>query len=147
MQQIEKNGENSPQYTLVESDRVKEIPSIFISQKDVRAIQLGKAAVITGIEFLSRAAGYLRPEKIIVAGAFGSYIDKADMITIGMLPEMGPEKIENAGNAAGAGAVMVLCEEAYYRRSIEMAETVTTVELATDIGFQEVFVKKLGFLD
>ena len=142
---LQKNAKNQLQYTLVEANGNSAISSVYISQKDVRSVQLGKAALITGIEFLTKAAGYLQPEKIIIAGAFGSYIDKRDMITIGMLPEIDQEKIEIAGNSAGAGAVMVLCEEEYFNKSIELAEKITTIELTTNRRFQEVFVEKLSF--
>lgn len=142
---LRKDSENLPRYILVEADDTEDISAIYISQKDVRSVQLGKAALITGIEFLSKTAGYSQPEKIIIAGAFGSYMDKADMITIGMLPGIDPEMIEVAGNSAGAGAVMVACEKDYFTKSIELAKKITTIELATDINFQEVFINKLSF--
>lgn len=132
-------------YTLIEPNTTGDTPSVFISQLDVRSVQLGKAALITGIDFLIKAAGYNQPDKIIIAGAFGSYIDKEDMITIGMIPEIEPEKIETAGNSAGAGAVMVLSDNHYFAKSLEMAERITTIDLATDISFQKEFVKNLGF--
>ncbi len=139
------DADNVPHYVLEAGNDMANFPPVYISQKDVRSVQLGKAAIRTGIDFLSRAAGYLQPEKIILAGAFGSYIDKEDMITIGMLPTIDPERIEIAGNSAGAGAVMVLCENDYISRSIELADTITTMELATDIRFQEAFIEKLSF--
>ncbi len=142
---LRRDSKNLPHYLLVEADDTENIPTIYISQKDIRSVQLGKAALITGIEFLSRAIGYYQPEKIIIAGAFGSYIDKNDMITIGMLPEIDPEKIEIAGNSAGAGAVMLLCEYDYFNSAIEIAEKITTLDLATEMNFQEIFVKNLGF--
>jgi uncharacterized 2Fe-2S/4Fe-4S cluster protein (DUF4445 family) len=142
---LQKDAGNRRQYTLMEANGKKDIASVFISQKDVRSVQLGKAALITGIEFLARAAGYSQPEKIIIAGAFGTYIEIRDMITIGMIPEMAPDTIEVAGNSAGAGAVMVLSDEHYFNKSIEMAESITIIDLATNISFQNVFVEKLSF--
>lgn len=142
---LERDMKNRLRYTLAVSGSNGDRSSVFISQKDVRSVQLGKAALITGIEFLSRSAGFKQPKKIMIAGAFGSHMDKKDLITIGMLPDMDPEKIEIAGNAAGAGAVMVLCEEEYLKKSIEMAKQITTVELVADKRFQEMFIKNLEF--
>lgn len=137
--------EGKVRYTLVEANGTKETASVFISQLDVRSVQLGKAALITGIDFLIKAAGYSRPAKIIIAGAFGSYIDKEDMMAIGMIPEIELEKIETAGNSAGAGAVMVLSDKHYFSKSVEMAKRITTIDLAADISFQKEFVKNLSF--
>jgi len=67
------------------------------------------------------------------------------MITLGMIPDIDPEKVTVSGNSAGAGAIMVLCDENALLRSIELAEKITTVDLACDPQFQEVFVQKLGF--
>jgi len=142
---LQKDDEGRPRYILVPKESSQDGSPVFISQKDIRSVQLGKGALITGIEFLLKAAGYDTPTKIIVAGAFGAYIEKEDMITLGMIPDIDPEKVTVSGNSAGAGAIMVLCDENALLRSIELAEKITTVDLACDPQFQEVFVQKLGF--
>ena len=142
---LQRDEKNRLQYTLAVSGGNGDRSSVFISQKDVRSVQLGKAALITGIEFLSGQAGCRQPEKIIIAGAFGSHMDRKDLVTIGMLPDMDPERIEFAGNAAGAGAVMVLCDDAYLDKSIAMAAQITPVELVAAPHFQDVFVDHLNF--
>ena len=118
---------------------------VHISQKDIRSVQLGKSALISGIEFLLKRAGLKAPEKIIIAGAFGSHLDPPDLIRLGMIPKTDPGKIETAGNAAGSGAVMALCDPGYMDRAARMAEHIEVVDLALDIRFQEVFVGNLGF--
>lgn len=118
---------------------------IIISQKDIRAVQLGKGALITGIEFLLRAAGIETPRKIIIAGAFGSFLDKDDLLTLGMIPAIPTDLIEMAGNAAGTGAVMTLCDDYYFDRAKELARQVRIIDLATDINFQNSFVRQLHF--
>ena len=118
---------------------------IIISQKDIRAVQLGKGALITGIEFLLRAAGIQSPRKIIVAGAFGSFLNRDDLLTLGMIPAISTDLIEMAGNAAGTGAIMTLCDNFYFDRAKELARQVRIIDLATDINFQNSFVRQLHF--
>lgn len=140
-----RDEQNRLKYVLVPGKETQDGDTVHISQKDIRSVQLGKAALITGIEFLLQAAGYDHPEKVIIAGAFGTYIETGDMFTLGMIPVMGDGKVEIAGNSAGAGAVMVLCDETYLAKAIEMAAGMTIIELAGNLKFQEVFIKKLSF--
>jgi len=144
---LKKDADGKPYFILAPEESTPDGYPIYISQKDIRSVQLGKGALITGIEFLLKAAGYEEPENIIIAGAFGTFVAKEDMITLGMIPDINPDKIEVAGNSAGAGAVMVLCDDIFLKKTIEMAGEVTTVDLACDQKFQEVFVQKLGFLN
>ncbi len=142
---LQKDLDGKPHYILVPENSSQDGSAVFISQKDIRSVQLGKGALITGIEFLLKAAGYEKPEKIIIAGAFGTFLEKDDMVTLGMIPDIKLDKIEVAGNSAGAGAVMVLCDDIFLKKAVEMADRITTVDLACDQKFQEVFVQKLSF--
>lgn len=142
---LQRSADNKIQYQLGKANGTTGVAPVFISQKDIRSVQLGKAALQTGIDFLIKAAGYSQPEKIIIAGTFGSHIDKADMLRIGMLPEINLNRIEISGNLAGAGAIMLLCEDDYFNQSIEIAQEIKTIELATSIEFQGVFVNNLRF--
>jgi len=132
-------------YVLVPENFSQDSSGIFISQKDIRSVQLGKAALIAGIEFLLKEAGLDMPEKIIIAGAFGTFIDKVDMMTLGMIPVMDLNRVEASGNLAGAGAIMVLCDHTFFEKSIQMAKKITTIDLACNQNFQEVFIKELSF--
>ncbi|MDD9303268.1 MAG: DUF4445 domain-containing protein [Desulfobacter sp.] len=132
-------------FILVPADTKTHQSQIYISQKDIRSVQLGKSALITGIEFLLKQAGLKRPEKIIIAGAFGSHLNSSDLIQLGMIPEIDPEKIEAAGNAAGSGAVMALCKKEYIDEAIETAGKIQVVDLASNAEFQKVFITNLGF--
>ncbi len=62
-----------------------------------------------------------------------------------MIPNIDPDLVEVAGNSAGAGAVMALCDNSYLTKAIEMSEDITTIDLATNIEFQRVFVERLSF--
>lgn len=132
-------------YILVPGDRASGNRPVSLSQIDIRAVQLGKAALMTGIEFLCREAGLENPSEILIAGAFGSHLDKEDMMTIGMIPVMDPGRVRVCGNAAGAGAVMALCDHAFLERSRELAAGTTVVELAGNMEFQASFVDRLNF--
>lgn len=119
--------------------------TIFISQKDIRSVQLGKAALITGIEFLLKEAGLDRPGKIIIAGAFGSFLDKRDMMTLGMIPHVDLNTVEVSGNSAGAGAIMVLCDTFFLKKAIQMSADIKVVDFACNQNFQDIFIEKLSF--
>ena len=99
-----------------------------MTQSDVRAVQLAKGALRTGIELLCRQHNIQRPSKLLLAGAFGSYINKANALCIGMFPEMPAENIEVVGNAAGAGAIFALCDDAYFRPSKDLAKRTKVFE-------------------
>ncbi len=133
------------QYTIVPESAQERQGPVYISQKDIRSIQLGKGALITGIDFLLKKAGIKTIEKLIIAGAFGSHLDQEDMKTLGMIPELEPERIEMAGNAAGTGAVMALCHKDYLEKANEMAPGIKVVDLANDPQFHADFVQRLGF--
>ena len=134
-------------YVLVPDFFSADNSAIFISQKDIRSVQLGKAALISGIEFLLKEAGLDRAEKIIIAGAFGTSLDKADMMTLGMIPAMDPDRVTVTGNSAGAGAIMALCDPSYIDKARHMAERVTVVDLTCHSEFQDVFIENLHFPD
>lgn len=134
-------------FTIIPANSKTGQSSIYISQKDVRSVQLGKSALITGIEFLLKNAGLGKPEKIIIAGALGSYLNKSDLIQLGMIPKIHPDKIEAVGNAAGSGAVIALCDKTYIQKAMQMAAKIKIIDLACDIEFQNAFIKNLNFLD
>ncbi len=135
------------EYILVDEDSGVSQSAVYISQKDIRSVQLGKSALITGIEFLCSAAGFDRPESILIAGAFGSHQNKTDLIRLGLLPDIPPEKIMTKGNAAGSGAVMALCESFYIDQAQKMADRIEVVNLATNLEFQQRFIENLNFPD
>jgi len=132
-------------YILVPENSASGQPCIYISQKDIRSVQLGKSALMTGIAFLLKKAGLGKLEKIIIAGAFGAYLTKSDLIRLGMIPKMAFAKIEIAGNLAGSGAVMAVCDTQYLQNAINMKTKIETIDLSCDIGFQNAFIENLSF--
>ena len=141
-------GDNgSPEYVLVPAEKTQDGRPITFTQKDVRAIQLAKGALRTGIDLLCREAGTKFPRKILVAGAFGSYINSRDAIKIGMFPGVSTDLIEVVGNAAGAGAILALFDENAASRAAELSRITKVLDLSSHPDFQETFINSLSFPD
>ncbi len=118
---------------------------IRFTQSDVRAVQLAKGALRTGIDILCEAGGIDGPGRLLLAGAFGAYLDKHDALGIGMFPPIPPERIAVAGNAAGIGAVMALLDDGVRKAAAAMASTIRVVDLAAHPEFQDRFIAALAF--
>ena len=88
-----------------------------ISQNDVRAIQLAKAALYAGIKLLMEHLGVEQVDRIRLAGAFGAHIDVKYAMVLGMIPDCDLAQVTSAGNAAGAGARIALLDQCPRRRS------------------------------
>ena len=116
-----------------------------ITQNDVRAIQLAKAALRAGIELLLEHAGRPPVRDIRLAGAFGAHIDPVRAMVLGLVPEAPVEGVRSVGNAAGAGAVRALLSRELRAEMEEAARGVTKIETATEPRFQELFVAAMGF--
>jgi uncharacterized 2Fe-2S/4Fe-4S cluster protein (DUF4445 family) len=118
---------------------------ITIAQKDVRELQLAKGAMRAGIELLLHANDVEIDEidKVIVAGAFGTYIDIASAITIGMLPELPLDRFHQVGNAAGIGAKIALISQTKRDEARALAERIEYLELAAHPQFQSTFAHSM----
>ena len=87
------------------------------------------------------------PTKLLVAGAFGSFINKKDALRIGMFPRMSADNIEIVGNAAGAGAILALFDKNILPRANELTQATRVLDLSTHPDFQETFIDSLAFPD
>jgi uncharacterized 2Fe-2S/4Fe-4S cluster protein (DUF4445 family) len=116
---------------------------ITISQKDIRELQLAKAAIRLGIRALAEGAGIAESEidEVIIAGAFGTFIDVESAIVIGMLPPLPRERFRQVGNAAGTGARLALVSLRERRKTAEMASRVNYIELAAISEFNQKFAE------
>jgi uncharacterized 2Fe-2S/4Fe-4S cluster protein (DUF4445 family) len=119
--------------------------AITVSLKDIRAVQLAKAALRAGAEILLRTYGIEKPDRVILTGAFGSYIDKHHALAIGMLPDCRPEAISSVGNSAGDGARFALLNVGKRQEAKWAANTVEYVDLAVDRDFQTEYVRAMAF--
>ncbi len=143
--QLQETTPQGREFVLVPADQTGHQRPITISRKDINEIQLAKAAIRAGQEILLKEAG-LQPgdlEEVIVAGAFGTYLDLSNAIAIGMFPEIPLERFRQVGNAAGMGAVQALVslESRYAIQAI--VREVTYIELTTRADFQQEFINAM----
>ncbi|PBB93994.1 drug:proton antiporter [Mesorhizobium sp. WSM3864] len=115
-------------------------PKITITQNDVRAIQLAKAALYAGTKLLMEKQHTDHVDRIHFAGAFGSFIDPKYAMVLGLIPDCDLDKVSAVGNAAGAGARMALLNRGYRREIEETVSRIEKIETALEPKFQEHFV-------
>ena len=117
--------------------------NISITQKDVREVQLGKASIQAAIEILAEIRGISDKEidRVIIAGAFGSYIDVSNAIAIGMLPSLPLNKFHQVGNAAGIGAKLYLLSSSKRKEVDDLLSRITYLELASTQEFSKAFTR------
>jgi uncharacterized 2Fe-2S/4Fe-4S cluster protein (DUF4445 family) len=119
-------------------------PRIEVTQNDVRAVQLAKAALHAGARLLMDHYGVDRVDEIRLAGAFGSHIDPKHAMILGMIPDCDLDKVSAAGNAAGVGAMMALLSGVARTEIETVAAQIVKVETAVEPRFQEHFVAALA---
>jgi uncharacterized 2Fe-2S/4Fe-4S cluster protein (DUF4445 family) len=120
---------------------------LLVLRSDIREIQLAKAAIRAGIDALLRATG-TKPEEIdhfVIAGAFGTYLHLDSAVTIGMFPRLPKDRYHQIGNAAGAGAQMMLISSPSRRKAEALLADISYIELTTDPGFMDSFVDAIIF--
>ena len=118
---------------------------VWVTQNDVRAIQLAKSALSAGTRLLMTHMGVGRVGQIRLAGAFGSHIDPFYAMVLGLIPDCDLDNVSAAGNAAGAGAVMALLDRSSRAEIDEVVARVEKVETATEPRFQGYFVDAMAF--
>ncbi|MFH0786895.1 MAG: ASKHA domain-containing protein [Pseudomonadota bacterium] len=116
---------------------------VVVCQDDIRAIQLGKAAMYAGSKILMETLGIDKVDKVILAGAFGSYIDKLSAAVLGMFPDCDPKNVYSVGNAAGDGARMALLNVNKRREADEYARKVEYIELTISPKFEKIFAHSM----
>jgi len=131
------------EFILVSREGREGKPAITITQNDVRELQLAKAAIRTGIQTLLETSGCEQDDikQVIIAGAFGTYIDVASAIAIGMLPPLPLRRFRQVGNAAGAGARLALISLKSRAKAQAIASRVSYIELASSPDFQRTFLQ------
>ena len=115
-----------------------------ISQNDVRAIQLAKAALYAGIKLLMEHLGVEQVDRIRLAGAFGAHIDVKYAMVLGMIPDCDLAQVTSAGNAAGAGARIALLDHEARTEIERLVRRVEKIETAIEPRFQQHFVEAMA---
>jgi uncharacterized 2Fe-2S/4Fe-4S cluster protein (DUF4445 family) len=134
-------------FTIVDEGSSGTGGSIVITQKDIREVQLAKAAIAAGIKVLVSKIGREMDEiaNLYLAGGFGSYIDKRNAIRIGLIPPELQHRIIALGNAAGTGAMLSLLSLAEYERTNTIKAKAEYVELSSTPEFQNEYVDSMYF--
>jgi len=115
-------------------------PRITVTQGDIRAIQLAKSALYAGARLLMDKRGVDRVDRVVLAGAFGAHISPKHAMVLGMIPDVALDHVTSAGNAAGHGARIALCNRAARTRIEAVVKTIDKIETAIEPRFQEHFV-------
>jgi uncharacterized 2Fe-2S/4Fe-4S cluster protein (DUF4445 family) len=119
-------------------------PELRVTQHDIRAIQLAKAALYSSVRILMERMGARKIERIVLTGAFGSYIDPLYAMALGMIPDCDTARVAAAGNAAGTGARIALLNRAARDEIAELVRRVEKVETAAEARFQDYFVAAMA---
>nr|MBA2756664.1 DUF4445 domain-containing protein [Chloroflexota bacterium] len=119
-------------------------PRILITQNDIRAIQLAKAALYAGVRLLMDQLGIEAVDEVRLAGAFGSQIDPVHAMVLGLVPDCDLARVRGAGNAAGTGALIALLSGAARREIEAVVRRVEKIETAVEPRFQEHFVEAMA---
>jgi uncharacterized 2Fe-2S/4Fe-4S cluster protein (DUF4445 family) len=140
-----REGANGWEYVIAWEEETSIGRDIPITQQDVRQIQLAKAALFTAARTLLKRSKLESPDKIILAGGFGSYIDKEKAMLIGLIPDCALENVYAVGNAAGDGARIALLNVEKRREIESVTRRVERFELPTDPEFQNQFMLATSF--
>lgn len=142
-----RNGAHGPELVLIEAGASGTGTDVVLTQRDIGAIQLAKGAVRAGFEALLESTG-TKPEeveRVVVAGAFGCHLPIEAVLDIGMFPPLPRAEFEQAGNAAGLGARLMLLSAEERHRAARIARRTRFLELKTTPGFNQRFAAALRF--
>ncbi|HEC57851.1 MAG TPA: DUF4445 domain-containing protein [Candidatus Syntrophoarchaeum butanivorans] len=136
-----REGPKGLEYVIVPAEETAIGKDIVIGQDDIRELQKGKAAMFAGAYLLMKEMGHTVEtiDKLVIAGAFGSYIDPMSARTMGMFPEFPLEKIEIIGNAAGTGVRKALVSREERRKAKKYSEWVKFIEAAIHPDYMKIY--------
>jgi uncharacterized 2Fe-2S/4Fe-4S cluster protein (DUF4445 family) len=138
--------DGQPEFVLV-GENAADGTHVVFNQRDVRAVQLAKGAIRAGIQVLLEEERLIdgQIDQVIVAGAFGSYIDLASAVAIGMFPDLPLDRFAQVGNAAGIGAKLALVSYPHRAAAQSIASRSRYIELAGSKRFNDAFMRAMRF--
>jgi uncharacterized 2Fe-2S/4Fe-4S cluster protein (DUF4445 family) len=139
-----REGEQGREFVLVSREKA---PDVVLTQQDIRQVQLAKGAVAAGVKIMLQKLGLSAADldMVLIAGAFGNYIDRASAVRIGLLPQISLDKIRTAGNTAGTGALMAAACRADEEAAAGIPERAGHVELAQEADFNAAYLEEMNF--
>ncbi|AGL00239.1 ASKHA domain-containing protein [Desulfoscipio gibsoniae] len=139
--------EGQPAFVLAGADKTGHGRPVTVTQGDIRELQLAKGAIAAGIRVLMQTLGVELDDiqEVLLAGAFGNYLNPHSACAIGLIPSELEGKITMIGNAAGTGAKLALLSSSEFRRAAQVAESVEFVELGSYPGFNSIFAANTYF--
>ncbi|WP_072934668.1 ASKHA domain-containing protein [Schwartzia succinivorans] len=141
---VRKDDKGKAEYVLAWAPETAVHKDIVITQGDIRAVQLAKGAIYVGAKYLMEKYGIDHVDEVILAGAFGSYINKKSAMALGMFPDCALEKVQAVGNAAGDGARIALLNVEKRKEAAKVAREVEFIETAVEPDFQTRFMEALA---
>jgi uncharacterized 2Fe-2S/4Fe-4S cluster protein (DUF4445 family) len=139
-----RNGQDGKKEYVLYFKKGEDERDIVVTQKDVRAVQLAKAALYAGAKALMNSCGIEKPDEIILAGAFGSYIDKKNALALGLFPDCPLDSVKVVGNAAGLGAKLALVNIGKRKEAENIARQVKFIETAMNQDYQVMFARAMA---
>lgn len=133
----------STEFVLAWAEETSIGKDVVITQKDIRQIQLAKGALYAGCKIMKRRLGVDKIDKVKIAGAFGTHIDREKALMIGLFPDCEVEKISSVGNAAGDGARIALLNRQKRQEADWLCRNVEYVELTMEEDFQNQFMEAM----
>ena len=120
---------------------------VYLTQEDIRQVQLAKGAIAAGIQLMARELSIELSQihQVLLAGAFGSFLSPDNACKIGLLPNQLQGRIQAVGNAAGSGAKAMVCSKAEFMKTDVLRERIQALELGTVPSFQHEFAKQMRF--
>jgi len=134
-------------FVVASSEESYDQKPIYLTQKDVREVQLAKGAIAAGIKTLMDQLGIEVKDvnRVYLAGALGNYIDPLSAMRIGLLPRFNPEIVESLGNAASRGASMAMLSKKHWQLAKDLVDFIEHIELSFHPDFNEYFINNLDF--
>jgi uncharacterized 2Fe-2S/4Fe-4S cluster protein (DUF4445 family) len=138
-------SDQGPEFVVAWKEETSIAKDITITQADIRNVQLAKGALYAGAKLMMKKLGIEKLDKVILAGAFGTYINKEAAMRLGMFPDCDLGNVYAVGNAAGDGARIALLNRDKRAEADDVARKVEYVELTLEKDFQMEFINALSF--